>query len=240
MPDETLAEMCVWLRDRDGVSISTSRLCTMLRRLKPTRKKRHSTLPSRSVPTSRRRGGAPVGREPQPGLNPKHLIFIDETRASTSMAGRHDRAPRGRRCLSSVPHGHWLTTTFLAAIRRDAMAAPCVFDGPIDGGSFRARATQFLAPTLEPGDIVIMDNLSSHKVDGIQQTIETAGAALRYLPPYSPDLNSIEKAFAKLKAFIRKAAGRTYDTPFHALVDAISRFKTAEFQNYFCAAGCPR
>jgi len=173
-------------------------------------------------------------------LNPRHLVFIDETWASTNMARRFGRAPRGQRCLSSVPHGHWLTTTFIAAIRHDALSAPCVFDGPIDGESFRAWVTQFLVPTLKPGDIVIMDNLSSHKVDGIRQAIEAAGATPRYLPPYSPDLNPIEKAFAKLKAFLRKAAARTYDDLFDAFGDAISQFKPEEFQNYFCAAGYPR
>jgi len=178
-----------------------------------------------------------VWREEQPGLNPRQLVFLDETWASTNMARRYGRAPRGQRCLSSVPHGHWLTTTFLAAIRHDAICAPCVFDGPIDGESFRAWVTQFLAPTLKPGDIVIMDNLSSHKVDGIRQAIEAVGATVRYLPPYSPDLNPIEQVFAKLKALLRKAAARTYEALFDALTDAISRFEAAEFQNYFTAAG---
>lgn len=156
------------------------------------------------------------------------------------MTRRYGRAPRGQRCLSSVPHGHWLTTTFLAAIRHDAICAPCVLDGPIDGDSFRAWVTQFLAPTLKPGDIVIMDNLPSHKVDGIRQAIDAVGATLHYLPPYSPDLNPIEQVFAKLKAFLRKAAARTCDALFDAFADALSRFKPDEFLNYFRAAGYSR
>ena len=170
-------------------------------------------------------------------MNPRQLVFLDETWASTNMARRYGRAPRGQRCLSSVPHGHWLTTTFLAAIRHDGICAPCVFDGPIDGESFRAWVIQFLAPTLKPGDIVIMDNLSSHKVDGIRQAIEAVGATVRYLPPYSPDLNPIEQVFAKLKARLRAAAARSLDALIAAIADALRRFSPNECANYLDNAG---
>ena len=150
-------------------------------------------------------------RASQGELNPQSLVFIDETGAATNMARRYGRCPRGQRLLTSVPWGHWKTTTFVAALRVDQVTAPSVFDGPIDGASFRAYVEQCLVPMLRPGDIVVMDNLASHKVAGIREAIEAAGAELRYLPPYSPDLNPIEQFFVKLKALLRKAAARTLD-----------------------------
>jgi transposase len=126
-------------------------------------------------------------------------VFIDETWATTNMARHHGRVRRGQRLVAAVPHGHWKTTTFLAALRHDRISAPCVFDGAINGERFRAWVEQALAPTLGPGDLVIMDNLGAHKVQGVRDAIEARGARLRYLPPYSPDLNPIEQVFAKLK-----------------------------------------
>src|ERR1039458_2434332 len=140
------------------------------------------------------------------------LVFIDETWISTNMTRRYGRAPRGQRCLDAAPHGHWQTTTFVRALRRRRLTAPMVADGPMDGEMFRAYVDQFLCPTLQPGDTVILDNLSSHKVAGVEQAIATTGATLLYLPPYSPDLNPIEKFFSKLKALLRKAAKRDLDT----------------------------
>src|SRR3972149_1973489 len=128
-------------------------------------------------------------RASQAELNPERLVFIDETGAATNMVRRYGRRPRGQRLVSPVPWGHWKTTTFVAALRIDQVTAPCVFDGPIDGESFRAYIEQAVVPTLRAGDIVVMDNLQSHKVAGVRQAIEAAGAQLRYLPPYSPDLN---------------------------------------------------
>ena len=136
-------------------------------------------------------------------------MFIDETWATTAMARRYGRARRGRRVVAAVPHGHWKTTTFLAALRHDGLSAPCVFDGAINGARFLAYIEQALAPTLRAGDIVVMDNLSAHKVQGVRAAIAATGARLLYLPPYSPDLNPIEQAFAKLKALLRTAAART-------------------------------
>ena len=133
---------------------------------------------------------------------------------ATHMARRYGRCPRGQRLVSSVPWGHWKTTTFVAALRVDGIAAPCVFDGPMDGPSFRAYVEQLLVPILRQNDIVVMDILPSHKVIGIREAIEAAGAQLRYLPSYSPDFNPIEQFFAKLKTLLRKAAARTIDALF--------------------------
>ena len=145
-------------------------------------------------------------RAQQPAMSPERLVFLDETWATTNMARRHGRARRGQRLVAAVPHGHWKTTTFVAALRHDGISAPCVFDGAINGARFRACVEQALAPTLRPGDIVVMDNLRAHKVTGVRDAIEARGARLLYLPPYSPDLNPIEQAFAKLKALLRTAA----------------------------------
>jgi transposase len=153
------------------------------------------------------------------------------------MTRRYGRCPRGQRLVSSVPWGHWKTTTFVAALRSGEVTAPCVFDGPIDGESFLAYIEQFVAPTLNHGDIVVMDNLSSHKVAGVREAIEAAGAELRYLPAYSPDLNPIEQLFAKLKALLRKAAARTIDTLIVAIADALTKVSQRECANYLANQG---
>jgi transposase len=139
-------------------------------------------------------------------------VFIDETWAKTNMAPIRGWAPRGQRLQARVPHGHWKTLTLIAALRCDRIDAPCVFDGPINGRSFTAYVEQVLVPTLAPGDIVIMDNLGSHKGQAVRQTIRKVGARLFFLPPYSPDLNPIEQVFAKLKHLMRAAAERTIET----------------------------
>jgi len=136
-----------------------------------------------------------------------------------------------------VPHGHWKMTTFLAALRHDRISAPCVFDGAINGERFRAWVEQALAPTLAPGDLVIMDNLGAHKVQGVRDAIEARGARLLYLPPYSPDLNPIEQVFAKLKALLRRAATRTVDALSHAIGQALDAFSPAERAHYLAHAG---
>jgi transposase len=164
-------------------------------------------------------------------------VFIDETWASTKMARTHGRAPRGERLRSPIPHGHWKTTTFVAALRTSGMVAPMVLDGPINGVAFQAYVDQVLVPDLEPGDIVVMDNLGSHKGAGVRTAIEAAGASLLYLPPYSPDFNPIENAFAKLKAMLRKAAERTIDGLWKAIGRIIDTVTPEECTNYFAAAG---
>lgn len=181
--------------------------------------------------------GRAAWRERQPHLNAAQIVFIDETWATTNMARRYGRSPRGQRLVASVPHGHWKTTTFLAALRHDGLTAPCVLDGAINGAAFRAYVEQFLAPTLKPGDLVVMDNLSSHKVAGVREAIEACGASLLYLPPYSPDLNPIEHAFAKFKEHLRKAAARTVEALWDAIADAVRTFSPNECANYLADAG---
>lgn len=173
----------------------------------------------------------------QPLLNPARLVFLDETWATTNMARRYGRAPRGARCVAAVPHGHWKTTTFIAGLRHDRITAPMVIDGPISGEVFLAYVRAFLCPTLQPGDIVIADNLGSHKVAGVKEAIAERGATILYLPPYSPDLNPIEKMFAKLKALLRKAAIRTVDALWHQIGVLLDAFSPEECRNYFASAG---
>jgi len=153
------------------------------------------------------------------------------------MARLRGWAPKGQRCRAAVPHGHWKTTTCTAGLRLGGIAAPMLLDGPMHGLAFRAYVEQVLAPTLSPGDIVVMDNLPAHKVAGVRQAIEAAGARLLYLPPYSPDFNPIEMAFSKLKALLRKAAARTVDDLWDAIAQAIDAFTPQECRNFFAAAG---
>lgn len=173
----------------------------------------------------------------QPDLDPDRLVFIDETWASTNMARRYGRAPRGQRLRSAVPHGHWKTTTFIAGLRLTGLVAPMVLDGPINGRSFQIYVERVLVPDLRPGDVVVMDNLGSHKGAAVQAAIETAGATLLFLPPYSPDFNPIEMAFSKLKAHLRRAAERTRDALWDRIGSLIDLFTPTECTNFFTAAG---
>jgi transposase len=170
-------------------------------------------------------------------LDPERLVFIDETWASTNMARLRGRAPKGERLRASIPHGHWKTTTFIGGLRLTGMVAPMVLDGPINGVWFQAYIDQVLVPTLSPGDIVIMDNLGSHKRPGVRAAIQAAGAKLFYLPPYSPDFNPIENAFSKLKALLRKAAERTMEGLWNVIGEALPAFTPKECANFFAAAG---
>lgn len=153
------------------------------------------------------------------------------------MARRHGRALRGQRLRASVPHGHWKTTTFIGGLRLTGMTAPMVLDGPMTGAWFLAYVEQVLVPTLSPGDIVVLDNLAAHKNASARAAVEAAGATLVFLPPYSPDLNPIENAFAKLKAMLRKAAARTLEQLWSAIAHIIDAFTPRECANYFAAAG---
>jgi transposase len=179
-------------------------------------------------------------RELQPRLNSAALVFLDETWTKTNMARLRGRSPRGKRLISAVPHGHWRTSTFLAGLRHDRIVAPLVLDGAINGEAFRAYVEQFLAPTLAAGDIVIADNLASHKVAGVREAIEARGASLLFLPPYSPDLNPIEQVFAKLKHLVRSAAPRTRETLWHTLGSVLDRFSAAECRRYMENSGYTR
>ena len=170
-------------------------------------------------------------------LDPERLVFIDETWASTNLARKNGRAPKGERLRASVPHGHWKTTTFVAGLRRSGLTAPFVLDGPINGLWFQAYVDQVLTPTLREGDIVVMDNLGSHKGASVRKAIEAVGATLLYLPPYSPDFNPIEKAFSKLKALLRNAAERSVDALWERIGALLNEFSPAECMNYFAAAG---
>ena len=170
-------------------------------------------------------------------LDPHRLVFIDETWAKTNMTRRHGRSPRGDRLVAKVPQGRWRTLTFLAALRCDRIVAPCVLDGPINGHSFTAWVEQFLVPTLKPGDIVIMDNLGSHKGRAVRKAIRAAGARLLFLPPYSPDLNPIEQVFAKLKLLLRKAAERSIDATRQRIGSLFDAFPPRKCANYLGNSG---
>ena len=167
----------------------------------------------------------------------ERLVFIDETWTKTNMAPLRGWAPRGERLIAKVPHGHWNTTTFLAALRHDRIDAPWLVEGPIDGESFQLYVEKVLVPTLRPGDIVIMDNLGSHKGKAVRRLIRAAGAKLLFLPKYSPDLNPIEQVFAKLKHLLRKAAARTVETVCAAVGELLGAFTKDECANYFKNSG---
>jgi transposase len=173
----------------------------------------------------------------QPTLEADRLVFLDETWATTNMTRTRGRAPRGERRVCSVPHGHWHTTTFLAGLRTTGLVAPLVLDGAINGPAFLAYIEQFLMPTLRPGDVVVLDNLRSHKVTGVREAIEAASATLLYLPPYSPDLNPIELAFSKLKRLLRDAKERSVDELWQTIGRLLDRFRPDEGANYIRHGG---
>lgn len=164
-------------------------------------------------------------------------MFLDETWASTNMSRRYGRSLKGQRLIGAVPHGHWKTTTFVAALRHDGITAPVVVDGAMDGRTFLAYVRQQLAPTLRCGDIVVMDNLASHKVSGVREAIEGVGARVAYLPPYSPDLNPIELAFSKLKRLLRSAGERTVAGLWRLLGRVLDEFPAAECRRYLRHCG---
>jgi transposase len=170
-------------------------------------------------------------------MDVEKLVFVDETGAATNMTRSYGRAPKGCRCIDSAPFGDWQTTTFVAGLRHHQLTAPMVVDGPMDGELFLAWVNQFLCPTLRAGDIVILDNLSSHKVEGIQQAIAAAGAMVLYLPPYSPDLNPIEKLFSKLKTLLRKAAKRATEELWMEIGKLLDTITADECANYFASSG---
>ncbi len=161
------------------------------------------------------------------------MVFIDETGLNTKLARLHGRCPRGERCLSAVPHGHWQSSTFIAALRHEQMEAPFLVDGPVDAEVFTVYLRQVLWPCLRPGDTLILDNLATHKIQSVRQLLSDRGVGLRYLPPYSPDLNPIEMAFAKLKAHLRQVAARTLDELQSAVASSLDRFSASDCKAFF-------
>ena len=176
-------------------------------------------------------------RRHQKQIDPSRLVFLDETWAKTNMIRTHGWGPRGQRVKDMAPHGHWKTLTFLAALRHDRIDAPCVLDGPVNGSRFRAYIEQALVPTLAAGDVVILDNLGSHKGKDVRRAIRRVGAHLVFLPPYSPDLNPIEQVFAKLKTLLRKARERTVEATWKRIGTLLDRFSPNECANYLRNSG---
>lgn len=167
-------------------------------------------------------------------------MFVDETWIKTNMTCMGGWCRLGQRLLAKVPHGHWKTLTLVAALRHDGVLAPCVFDGLVNGENFLAYVRTFLVPCLRPGDIVVLDNLGSHKGSEVHDAIRAAGARLIFLPPYSPDLNPIEQVFAKLKAFTRKQDPRTVEATWRSIAATLERFPPDECERYIAHAGYGR
>lgn len=172
-------------------------------------------------------------RREQPAWDAAHLVFIDETGLNTKLARLYGRCPRAERCRSAVPHGHWQSSTFLAALRLEEITAPFLVEGAVDGEVFLVYLEQVLLPCLQPGDTLILDNLSTHKVQGAEAILRAKEVKLRYLPPYSPDLNPIEMAFAKLKAHLRRLAARSLKQLVPALASGLETFSAADCRAFF-------
>jgi transposase len=234
-PDATIAELRTWLSATHQVSASTGLMWKTLATLDLTFKKKSLRAAEQDRPDVAK--ARTEWREKQPRLTPGKLVFIDETWVKTNMTRLYGRARRGQRLVAGVPHGHWKTSTFIGALRCDAVTATGVFDGPINGEMFLAFVEQVLVPTLRPGDVVIMDNLRSHKVAGVREAIEAAGASLLFIPPYSPDLNPIEQAIGKLKTLLRAKAIRTVDALWKALGGVADWFTPEECAKYLRHAG---
>src|ERR1700694_1167043 len=233
-PDRTLAE----LRDRLAKEQGTGSQSASSRFLPPlnlTFKKKsvHAAEQDRPDVAAARR----ALRKQQQTLDPKKLVFIDETAATTKMTRLYGRAPQGKRLVDKLPHGHWKTTTFICGLRYDGVTAPFVLDGPMDGPHFLAYVEQILAPTLKKGQIVFLDNVSTHKVDGVEEAIEARGARAVFLPAYSPDLNPIEQLFARLKSFLRKMKARTVETLWRAISSFLKEVSKDECKAYLANSG---
>jgi len=230
--DITLQALCDRLRTERGVRADTAMMSRFFRRIAEKKTLIAREQDRADIKRHRRRW-----RSHQKRVDPSRLVFIDETWTKTNMTRLYGWAPRGRRLVAKVPHGKWKTATFLAALRNDRIDAPCLFDGPINGERFLAYVEQFLVPTLKRDDIVVLDNLGSHKGKAVRNAIRAAGARLLFLPKYSPDLNPIEQLFAKLKGFVRKAAPRTLDAVSDAIAQALTTVPPDECANYLLSAG---
>ncbi|HTV33801.1 MAG TPA: IS630 family transposase [Methylocella sp.] len=232
--DVTLQDLCDRLSSEKGVKADTSMMSRFFRKIGVTLKKTLVAREQDRADISRHRTR---WRTYQRRIDPARLVFIDETWAKTNMTRLYGWAPRGKRLIDKVPHGHWNTATFLAALRSDRIEAPCLFDGPINGERFRAYVEQFLVPTLKAGDVVILDNLGSHKSKAVRKAIRHVGARLVFLPKYSPDLNPIEQVFAKFKTLLRKVGARTYEAISAACGEILKRFPPSECAAYLRNAG---
>jgi transposase len=234
-PDMTIIELRDALRERHDLAVGYGTMWRFLARHAITRKKKtgHAAEQERDDVSAAREEWF----EGELDLDPEKLVFIDETSVSTNMARRFGRALRGERCRASVPFGHWKTTTLIAALRVDRIDAPMTIDGALDGRSFLAYVEQVLAPTLRAGEIVVLDNVSTHKVGGVREAIEAKGAKVLYLPPYSPDFNPIEKSFSKIKSVLERIAARTLDALDAAVAQALRCVTPSECTNYFAASG---
>jgi transposase len=234
-PDMTIMELRDELRERHGLAVGYGTIWRFLARHGITRKKKtgHAAEQDREDVAEAREEWF----EGELDLDPEKLVFIDETSVSTNMARRFGRAPRGERCRASVPFGHWETTTLIAALRVDRIDAPMMIDGALDGRSFLAYVEKVLAPTLCAGEIVVLDNVSTHKIVGVREAIEAKGAKVLYLPPYSPDFNPIEKSFSKVKSVLQRIAARTVDALEAAVAQALRSVTPSECANYFAASG---
>ena len=233
--DITLQALCDRLLSERGVKADTSMMSRFFRRIGVTLKKK--TLVAREqdrpdISRHRRRWRAYQGL-----IDPRRLVFLDETWTKTNMTRLRGWAPKGERLVDKVPHGRWKTATFLAALRNDRIEAPCLFDGPINGERFRAYVEQFLTPTLKPGDVVILDNLGSHKGKAVRRAIRDVGARLVFLPKYSPDLNPIEQVFAKFKTLLRKVGARSYEAVSQACAQILTQYPPEECAAYIRNAG---
>jgi transposase len=233
-PDSTLAELQVRLA-KEKVKVSQSGISRFLRHINLTFKKKvlHAAEQDRPDVAAARR----ALRKEQKILDPKQLVFIDETGATTKMTRLYGRAPRGKRLVDKVPHGHWKTTTFICGLRYDGVTAPFVLDGPMDGPHFLAYVEQILAPTLKKGQTVFLDNVSTHNVDGVEEAIEARGACAVFLPAYSPDLNPIEQLFARLKSFLRKMKARTVEQLWSAIASFLKGVSKEECKAYLANSG---
>jgi transposase len=233
-PDATLKEILAALR-KEGIRTSQTALWRFLDRQNITRKKKtlHAAEQQREdVARARRKWIREQGL-----LDPARLVFIDETSVNTSMVRLYGRCPCGVRLVDHVPFGHWETMTFVSALRHDGMVAPMLIEGPMNGELFLAYVEQCLVPTLKPDDIVVADNLATHKVAGVAEAIEAAGATLRYLPKYSPDLNPIEMPFSKFKAYLRRLAQRTIPGVRRGIRSFLASLTEQECANYLRHAG---
>src|ERR1700730_3002640 len=233
-PDSTLAELQSRLA-KEKVEASQSGISRFLHHINLTFKKKsvHAAEQDRPDVAAARK----ALRKEQLTLDPKQLVFIDETAATTKMTRLYGRAPQGKRLVDKVPHGHWKTTTFICGLRYDGVTAPFVLDGPMDGPHFLAYVEQILAPTLKKGQIVFLDNVSTHKVDGVEEAIEARDARAVFLPAYSPDLNPIEQLFARLKSFLRKMKARTVDQLWRAIASFLKGVSKEECKAYLANSG---